>query len=154
MAYVLLADNVHEPPERFKRAWSEYNAYLASIASRLPESARAFALADWHYNFSDHRCPHDSWLEDLSVWYATGGERRTSRTAQIVARFLGAYHDGFIEIAYTNATRHKLVQGAGDWLYDEVRLTEDGAVLHEIEFEGGHWLIECSDITARWIPVV
>ena len=73
---------------------------------------------------------------------------------QIVARFLGAYHDGFVEIAYTNVTRHELTRGAGDWLYDEIRLSEDGAVLHEIEFDGGHWLIECSDITARWIPVV
>jgi hypothetical protein len=37
--------------------------------------------------------------------------------------------------------------GHGDWLYDEIRLSERGLVLHEVEFSSnGHWLIECKDI--------
>ncbi len=154
MAYVLRADGVHGSPEALSAAWRRYRAHIESIAKRLPDDARGFALADWHYNHADHRCPHDAWLEHLSVWYATGGERRTSRNAQVTARFLGAYHDGFLELCYFNAIRTEFTGCAGDWLYDEVRLDDDGRVLHEIEFQGGHWLICCEDLRARWISVV
>jgi hypothetical protein len=41
----------------------------------------------------------------------------------------------------------------GDWLLDEIRLTEDGHVEHEISFaRNGIWQIKCGDISAIWTP--
>jgi hypothetical protein len=46
--------------------------------------------------------------------------------------------------------------GHGDWLYDEFRATEDGHVLHEIEWWAhggtGSWLIEATDVEFVWQP--
>lgn len=40
--------------------------------------------------------------------------------------------------------------GDGDWLYDEIRLSQRGYVLHEIEWScGSRWLIECGDVSYR-----
>ncbi len=43
-------------------------------------------------------------------------------------------------------------QGHGDWLIDEIRLSEQGLVLHEVVFDGAHWLIECEDVVYTWLP--
>jgi hypothetical protein len=47
--------------------------------------------------------------------------------------------------------------GHRDWRYDELRLSKDGRILHEIEWHGanevGSWLIEASDVELRWIPL-
>lgn len=152
MAYILLRDGQHHSPDRWLDASRRYQAYLETIAPSLPLAAREFALAEWHYDHRDHRCPHDSWLEDVSVWVAAAGDRREKRRAQIKSRFLGAYHDGYLELTYTNVSSFSVEQGLGDWLYDEVRLSESGAILHEIEFAGGYWKIEAEDIRAVWIP--
>ncbi len=41
----------------------------------------------------------------------------------------------------------------GDWLYDEFRLSDNGHLLHEIEWaDGGRWLIEADDIEFDWRP--
>jgi hypothetical protein len=152
MAYILLRDNNREPVERWLDASRRYREYLQTIASRLPIAAREFALADWHYNHADHRCPHDSWLEDVNVWVAAMGDRREKRRAQIRSRFLGAYHDGYLELVYSDVSSFCVDQGLGDWLYDEVRLSDEGSIIHEIEFAGGYWNIVAKDIRATWIP--
>jgi hypothetical protein len=44
--------------------------------------------------------------------------------------------------------------GHGDWLTDEIRLSDRNLVLHEIEFSrGSRWLIEAEDIVYEWKPV-
>ena len=47
--------------------------------------------------------------------------------------------------------------GHGDWRYDEFRVTDNGRLLHEIEWwtwqEGGTWLIEADDVEHRWVPL-
>ncbi len=43
--------------------------------------------------------------------------------------------------------------GHGDWLIDEVRLSEREFVLHEVEFShGSRWIIECEDLIYQWKP--
>ena len=45
--------------------------------------------------------------------------------------------------------------GHQDWRYDEFRVTDQGHVLHEIEWNGfletGRWLIEASDVIHSWL---
>jgi hypothetical protein len=155
MAYVLQKDGVQESVPAFKEGWQRYRDYLASISSKLPAAARDFALADWHYDFRDHRAPHDAWVESVAVIETGSGERQENRSLDIKLRLLGAYHDGHIELEYKNVFRYNLGstgEGHGDWMYDEVRLSEAGHVLHEIEIGGTTWVIECEDISYGWYP--
>jgi hypothetical protein len=151
-------------PEGLKNCFDEYYRYLQSVRKSLPPSAFAFANAPWHYDYSDHKCPHDAWVESLNINELSSGERSQYREIEINVRLLGAYHDGHIELLYKKALSYSLTssaefkmsplgEGHGDWLIDEIRLSERGFVLHEINFsKGGNWIIECTDIDYKWIP--
>lgn len=135
---------------------SPYPAYFAEVSQRLPPGARAYAGAAWHYNFEDHRCPHDMWLESLSFVERTTDERL--RRVDAVLRLLGAWHDGHLELRYTNVTRYVTAlvlgpRGHGDVMIDEVVLEDDGQVTHEIAFEDGNWSLTCEDVVATWIAL-
>ena len=75
---------------------------------------------------------------------------------------LSAYQDGEIQILYKGRRSYSLSvpgsesddRGHGDWLVDEIRLSESGMVMHEVVFSRGRWLIECADIEWRWRPIV
>ena len=157
MAFILRKDNNQGSAEAFIQSWHRYRDYLASIADKLPDSAREFALADWHHDFDDHRAPHDAWVEAVHIFETALGERQEQRQIHIKVRLLGAYHDGHIEIEYMYVRRYSInsiYPNHGDWGYDEIRLSDDGHVLHEIEFEMGDtaWLIECENIRYTWLP--
>ncbi len=154
MAFVLLKDGIEKSTETFVSGWQRYREYLASISEKLPNSAREFALADWHYNFNDHRAPHDGWVNSVLIYESATGDRKQNRQIHIKISLLGAYHDGIIEIEYVNVANYKLgssFSAHGDWLRDEIRLSEKGLVLHEIEIAGESWLIESEDIYYVWL---
>lgn len=148
-----------------RNSFDDYSNYLASVRNQLPASAHAFAAAIWHYDFSDHRCPHDCWVDSMSIMEVPSGDRQQDRYIAIKVRLLGAYHDGFLELSYKKVKSYSLLSptefnlpplnvGHGDWLIDEVRVSETGLVLHEIEFSRGScWLIECEDIEYTWEPI-
>jgi hypothetical protein len=135
-------------------AFQAYTAYLESIRHALPESAYEFATARWHYNYSDHRCPHDSWLESLTISEPASGNRREIRHVEIGVRLLGAFHDGALELSYPGVCSYSISgnAGHGDWLTDEIHLSEKNMVHHEVLFSNGsRWLIESKDIHFRWV---
>jgi hypothetical protein len=142
----------------FNSRFDEYKNYLHSVNKKFPESAREFALADWRLNTTDHRCPHDSWVEYLRIIEQSVEKNRRLRNLHIELRLLGAYHDGFLDLDYVNVKNYSLNKNTswnshGDWLFDEVRLSDKNLVLHEIEFASGeYWLIECEDIKFEWKP--
>ncbi len=159
MTYILRKDRPNNSYEEWQSGWSAYCAYLESVKTQLPRSAHEFATAHWHYNFSDHRSPHDGWLDALVISEPASGERKEIRKIEIVARLFAAYHDGHIELKYSDVQSYSLASGIenesghGDWLYDEIRLSNQGHVLHEIEWsDGGTWMIECGDVEYRWMP--
>jgi len=140
--------------DRFKA----YEKYLRSVEGRMADGAFAFAIAPWHYDASDPRCPHDAWVEAVTIAEPATGDRHDHRHTDIFVRLLGAYHDGRIELTYRDVRSYSLAgqteNGHGDWLRDEVRLSEKGLVLHEVSFaSGSRWLIECADIQFEWIPL-
>ncbi len=160
MAYILTKDRPNDSYGEWQSGWSDYCAYLESVKGQLPLSAYEFATASWHYNFEDHRSPHDGWLETLVIREPAFGERKENRSLELIARLFAAYHDGHIELKYSDVQSYSLASGVtngsghGDWLYDEIRLSEQGRVLHEIEWSrGGVWLIECSDVAYKWVPL-
>jgi len=171
MAFILIKDIPGDSFEELKSAWKAYYIYLESVKDRLPKTAYEFATAPWHFfnpehllDYSDprtHMAPHDAWLEVATIAEPSSGDRSQNRSIDISVRLLGSYHDGHIELAYSevqsytmiaNPDRRKVGEGHGDWLYDEIRLSERGYLLHEIEWEGCDWLIECKDFSYKWLP--
>ena len=78
-----------------------------------------FATEAWYCNPSDHRCPHDSWLDAVDVREFAEGARHERRKSAITIRLLGAYHDGHIVFRYTGVTRYTIdssacADGVGD----------------------------------------
>ena len=83
------------------------------------------------------------------------GERLSERATDVFVVLLGAYHDTLINLRYRGVSSFDLAglsvnKGHGDWRYDEFRVAESGALVHEIEWwsqdEVAHWTIECEDI--------
>jgi len=160
MAYILSKDRPLNSYDEWQSGWSRYCAYLESVKNRLPLSAYEFASAPWHYDFNDHRAPHDGWLAEAIIREPASGERKQYRSLEIVVKLLGAYHDGHIELKYSKVQNYSLAcgeqigSGHDDWLSDEIRLSDRGYVLHEIEWSRGScWLIECSDVSYKWMPL-
>ena len=158
--FILVNDFDEENPRDyplFQQRCRQYYDYLESVSEKLPASAREFAFADWRMNTEDHRCPHDSWLEYIRIFESSTGERKQYRFPQIEIKLLGAYHDGYLFLNYKNVKKYSLSktnesESHGDWLYDEVRLSENNLVLHEIEFANDTiWKIECEDINFKWM---
>ena len=138
-----------------------YQEYLTAHRARFPERAYELATSAWYYDFSDHRCPHDGWLESMVIGEMATGERHESRKLQLRIRLLGAYQNGHMEFFYPGVIRYQLIgadvlRGHGDWRYDEFRLSNDGHLLHEIEWSGltgtARWVIESVDVYFTWLP--
>jgi len=144
-------------------AYLRYQQYLQENRRKFPPNAFALGTAEWYQNPSDHRCPHDAWIENLIISETATKERHRGRYTTIHIRLLGAYHDGYIEFVYPQVFGYELhnacSESLGDWLYDEFRLNSEGQLVHEIEWapthpgkEGARWIIIVSDVEFRWVP--
>ncbi len=121
-----------------------------------------FATAPWYSDPSDHRCPHDAWLESLQITEPGLGERREQRKTAVTLKLLGPYHDGHILFHYAGVTAHQLSsescgRGIGDWLHDEFAVSESGLLTHRITWclgpsQKSHWLIEAENVRYEWVP--
>jgi len=137
---------------RIGESYRAYVAYLASIKDRLPQAAYEFAVADWHYDFTKPNCPHDAWVQEIKIKEIAEGERHEIRTTQIEILLLGAYHDRLLRVTYPGVTSHFISSGQsqcryGDWLIDEIGLSDAGQVVHEVKFANMARLrIESADI--------
>jgi hypothetical protein len=161
MSFLLEVLSRGKAREEVKKAFADYNSYVQSVRRSLPSSAYDFASASRHYDYNDHRCPHDSWVESLVISEPSSGSRHEKREIAIAIRLLGAYHGGYLELSYPGVHSYSISCaipgtpkiGHGDWLIDEIRLSDKNLALHEILFStGNHWLIESGDIEFRWVP--
>lgn len=153
MVYILEEQREEDVVGGFKR----YAAYLDSVKDAFPPSAFALASSEWYFDPNDHRCPHDAWLEELTIRESSTVKNNEGGTLSITATLLGAYHDGIIRLSYPEVYSYSFQKQSEktpcrDWLYDEFRLSEKGHLLHEIQWAAGHWLIESSDILFTWHP--
>jgi len=151
----LLSENIEND---FQGYWKKYEDYLKAEGHRMPPGAMKLALSmDW-YSYSAHSCPHDSRLEGCRIYERDpdpGGARPCFCGLEIT--LLGC-HGGKIHLRYPLLYGYHIQSsdceyGMGDWLYNEFRLSENGHLLHEIEWaDGGRWLIEADDIEFEWRP--
>lgn len=154
MAYILSAQRDQDAPTQ--GLWREYKQYLQANRTAFPPGAFALATSDWYFGCSDHRAPHDAWLEWARFEEPCLGDRHEVRALSLRVRLLGAYHDNYLEFfypqVYSYALSHNTTSsGHGDWQYDEFRLSSRGHLIHEIEWTGApgseaRWLIEASDV--------
>lgn len=139
----------------------DYLQYLKQSAEKFPAGARDFATASWHYDTRHPQCPHDSWLEEFLVKELSSGDRKQVRWVQINIKCLGAYHDGYFELVYKNVSSYSVSSivrkagrggwlGHGDWLVDELTMTEANLINHEVEFVSADLKITCVDLDYRW----
>lgn len=167
---LILNYNSYSSPSEVRHVFEEYRQYLNSVKSLMPPGAYEFATAEWHYDPSDHRCPHDSWLESLTIEERELPSCGPLRGLTISVVLLGAYHDGQIEIMYSDVTSYQLSNivaagssqddkhihhgSPGDWLIDEIRMSDEGGtVVHHVEFRNdAKWIIRSSDISVTWTP--
>lgn len=140
-----------------------YSGYLNDNKNRFPKSAFSLATSDWYFNPRVSGCPHDAWLESITVSEPSTGQRHEIRTVEIRIELLGPYHDGKILMRYPVVYRYEfegavLTDGHSDWRFDEFRVNEEGHLVHEIEWWGleprGRWIIEASDVEYVWLPFV
>lgn len=149
--------------EEISRCFATYRDYLESMRARLPSGAYSFAQAEWHYDVDDSRCPHDAWLEALEIYEERIPDNTSQRHTRIKMQLLGAYHDGYITLHHQDVSYYSLSKGPdpnpgteafnfhGDWLIDEVYLSDEGLVVHDIEFaNSARWVIHCKDIEYVW----
>jgi len=158
MAHILGAQRDGDS-DRARQLWNEYRSYLRENASAFPPGAYALATSDWYFGFSDHRAPHDAWLEAFHLAEVGVGERSEERHLSLRVRLLGAFHDRILEFYYPVVFGYEMQKPRGygghfDWRYDEFRLSPNGSLIHEIEWAGGsgyeaRWLIEASDVEFR-----
>ena len=161
MTYILAAER-HRPEPEAARLWKLYQRYLKRNAARFPRGALELATSDWYFGFSDHKAPHDAWLESALFEEPATGERSQHRTLSLRVTLLGAYHDQILEFFYPRVFSYTLSNpgtagGHYDWRYDEFRLSRSGNLIHEIEWAGppgqeGRWLIEASDVQFTAMP--
>jgi hypothetical protein len=155
-------NEIHRIDERGLIASAGYWEYLETNRERLPPGVQEFIFCDWFHNPRDPRCPHDAWLQALTIRELSSGERSKNRLLEITGRFLGAYHDGFFEMIYLGVKSYAMngaevdangvLRGHGDWLASEITV-ENGGVSHEILFSpSSRWIIRCEDIHYRWMP--
>ncbi len=139
-------------------SYRRYQQYLHEHQQRFPPGGFALGTAEWYQDPRDHRCPHDGWLEYITISEPSSGERHEARATSARIRLLGGYHDGVIEFHYPQVFRYSVAvddatRGHRDWRYDEFRLSDAGALIHEIEWSSGAtWIIEASDVEFLWIP--
>ena len=147
--------------EQVRKSRIDYQAYLARERARFPSEAFAFAASDWHYDHEDHRGLHDSWLKALTI-SEEPVEGISQRATRMTIVLLGPFHDGETTIDYDGVSGYRITswkksdvaatvtKGHGDWLVDEVLVTEPGTLTHEIHFSTGTKLeIECRNIRHR-----
>ena len=157
MTFLLSKDGRNED---FAGCFARYKAYLQENKDKFPVSAFELANSVWYSDASDHRCPHDAWLESLQLSEQSHGDRSELRYSTIKIRLLAPYHDGFIELTYPKVfsyriTAYNCLRGHLDWRYEEFRLSDNGQIIHEIEWasdDDGVWLIEASDVLYQWVP--
>ncbi len=138
-----------------KNNWNAYDEHLQSNKNRIPASAYSFATAEWHYDPNDHKSPHDSWLENAILEEKSSGARQEIRKLEIRMTLLGAYHDGRIKITHHGVHSYKIESTStqhGDWLQDEITLSDEGFIIHRIEFSRAYWVVQCADIDYQWLP--
>ena len=142
--------------------FQRYREYVEANRARFPLAAYDLIASGLLLDALDHRCPHDAWLEWARFEEPSQGDRHEIRSLSLRVRLLGAYHDLYIELFYPQVFSYTMSNpsseaGHFDWRYSEIRMSDSGNVIHEIEWAGppgaeARWIIEASDVQFTTYP--
>ncbi|MEM1084922.1 MAG: hypothetical protein AAGI48_12495 [Verrucomicrobiota bacterium] len=152
MSFILSTNRDHGSQDKLRTDWDAYVAHLRALEDRFPKSAYAIATSSWWYQFDLPEAPHDSRLIAFRLGDYGAADWDNHKFSWIEIELQSAY-SGRILLRYPKVYRYNLgmdgeSQGIhGDWRYDEFSLTENGHLLHTIEWaDGAVWRIEASDL--------
>ncbi|WP_433499471.1 hypothetical protein ACQP1K_03750 [Sphaerimonospora sp. CA-214678] len=128
---------------------SEYLRRLPALGARLPQGARAFAMAAGHFDFSNPRCTKDLALErvcfggdEAERWMEVGFLHNCWKHEEdLTIRYEGV---SAFTLDISQSTDHQSVV-----IVDEILPHADGCS-HEIAFRPGTIAVTCRDLTAIW----
>jgi hypothetical protein len=152
-----------------RQCHENYRNYLASIKDSAPRSAYEFAAAEWHYHPGDRRSPHDASIISVEMCYVDPTAKPAENHLEIKVKLQGAWHKDKMLLTYKNVEYYNLQKSAltgvlaknfkrphaehGEWLVDEMHISPEGLVIHEIEWaSSASWTVQCEDIEFIWIP--
>lgn len=158
MSFILSANRDNDSVDESRKHWADYQAHLAAHKDRFPVSAYEIATSSWWYQFDLPEAPHDSRLIAFRMG-DTGASTWDNQKGFWIEIELHSAYAGTIILRYPEIYRYSLEMSGdlpgihGDWRYDEFSLTQDGHLLHTIEWaDGARWVIEASDIQHRYFP--
>ena len=153
-------------PEPGRIDFDRYARYVESIRDRLPKHVHAFASDPRFFNITSNSSLHDAWLESFTVREAASGQRHEIRRLEIQILLLGPFHDLRTRLHYTDVIGYSAFAPAkpghpryehtahGNLITHEVRLSDNGGLIHEILFErDATILIECADFRHSEEPI-
>ena len=134
----------------------DYLEYLQGAANQLPAGARAFATAEWHYDFHGARCVKDLELGLLEV--SDAGDQGQCVSVDLYLLPNKFKHAAGLRIQYADASRLAMSTGSvplghhrlGPLILDDLLPDGEGGCAHEIAFHGGIITVVATDIVARW----
>lgn len=158
MSFILAANRDHDSLDEARKNWDVYQAHLEALKDSFPASAFEIATSSWWYQFDLPEAPHDSRLIAFRMGDHGAPTWDNQQFSWIEIELHSAY-SGTIMLRYPIVYRYELrmaesSQGIhGDWRYDEFTLTDEGNLLHTIEWaDGALWVIEASDLEHRHMP--
>lgn len=158
MSFILAANRDHDSLEEGRKNWEDYQVHLEALKERFPDSAFKIATSDWWYQFDLPEAPHDARLIAFRMGDHGAPSWDNPKFSWIEIELQSAY-SGRILLRYPLVYRYEMMvkeasRGIhGDWRYDEFTLTNEGHLLHTIEWaDGAVWVIEASDLEHRHIP--
>ncbi len=135
--------------------WARYQEYLKQNESKFPKPAFKLASSEWWYSFESPKAPHDSRLISATITERLVNHRPVCSLIIVLSSAM----KGEITLTYSGVKRYQLAMpkeqypGHGDWRFDEFSISEDGWVVHTIEWaDGPTWVITAKNIRHQYKP--
>ncbi|MES9993755.1 MAG: hypothetical protein ABW098_17535 [Candidatus Thiodiazotropha sp.] len=142
-------------------SFDDYIEYMEKYRGSFPLEVYEFAVDVNRHNLDSPHSLHDSWMTSITIKENRKIQRPFNPEPSIELVFLGQMHDRDIILNYAGVESYK-IEGIknqfnssdtfqGDISCHEVRLSEEGLIVHEILFASGSTIIitcknfECSE---------
>ena len=94
---------------------------------------------------------HTAWERDYETAAVVWTAANANESYDLWLRVRTVNNNGFLNVRYQRVQHYHLPCCVGYWLYDEIRRSATGQVIHEIDMGfANRWLIAAEDIAATW----
>lgn len=137
-----------------------YRHYLEENREKFPPAVFEFAASVERHNLDSPHSLHDAWVSSITVKENRKKQRPFEPRLTVELVMLGPMHDRDIILTYEGVTSY-LIEGNknpynwadtihGDVSCHEVRVTEEGLLVHKIEFVSqSRFVITCENLACN-----